>query len=88
MNWIIGIGGSAMDNVVTYRVSGTKEKVKKQLVKEIIKDQANDPGEWVNGTTNIYEITEEKSGRLYGYGCYAYYHLDYTATPEMDVVAL
>lgn len=86
INWIIGIGGNDMDNVVTYRIKGTKEQVKKHIVKAIIKDQANDSKNWNFGTICVNEISERENGKLYGVAVFDFYHYDYTATPEMEVV--
>jgi hypothetical protein len=91
MNWIIGIGGSDCDDVITERVSGTKRQVKKYLKDLVASDRDNDSEGWDYGTTAIdgeSGVEERTNGILYAFGEYDNYHIDYTATPEMDVKVL
>ncbi len=87
-NWLIGISGSNMDNVITYRVSGTSDQVKKHLLALVKESKDADTETWEYGTDNEMEIEQRAGGILYAFGCWADYHDDYTATPEMEVETL
>ena len=84
-NWIIGIGGSDMDDVVTYVVTGTVEQVKQHLVgliqeeRDTIESEASDTYEY--GTEDVSELGDyNMSRKFYGYATYSDCHRDYTAT--------
>lgn len=91
-NWIIGISGSDADDVITYRVYGTKAQVKKCLVDEVKSDkeecETEEYDRWDFGTESSKEVQELPSGKLYAFGCWSDHHNDYTATPEMEVKIL
>ncbi len=85
--WIIGIGGSDEDSVVTYRVIATKEKVKEHLLSLVEKDMDADSDSFEHGTKSTSEIVWQNNGVakcLYAYSCFDSYHKDYTATPEEE----
>ncbi len=87
-NWIIGIGGSNADDVIVYRVFGSKNEVKKHLLSLVKEDKKNDKEIWDFGTSSLKEIDERTDGSFYAFGCYSDYHIDYTASPEMPVEVL
>lgn len=90
--WIIGIGGSDIGNVNTYRVRGTKEEVKAHLFNRVVRDRRNAFAascydEWDFGTESASEVEENHfqiDGLLYAYASYETFHIDYTAIPEAD----
>ncbi len=87
-NWIIGIGGSNMDDVRTYRVIGTTEDVKNHLVSLVNEFKDDDSDSFDYGSTDASSVTEYETeyenGKLYAYACFHDYHIDCTATPEED----
>lgn len=81
-DWIIGICSSAGDGVVILRFTGTKNEVKKKLIKLIKEDKKCDKENWDSGSETVGEIMDNSGGlgyEFYGYGCYYDYHIDYTA---------
>lgn len=80
--YIIGMGGSETDGVNILKVYGTKQQVKKYLVKLVDQDRSNDPDSWEYGTEKIKDVEEKPYGNLYAYGCYSDYHIDYQAVPD------
>lgn len=84
-NWIIGIGGSDIDDVVTYRVFGTKTQVKKELVRLVKEEKRNnDADDWEHGTTKIADIEEVSPDHLYTYACFRDFHVDFSAEAEKE----
>lgn len=83
-NWIIGVSGCEMDDVIISRVYGTEKQVKKHLIKLIKEDKDEDYGRFDYGTTTLKEIEKRSDGSLYGYAVYSRYHNDYVATPEAE----
>ena len=83
--WMLGIGGSEVNNVVMYRFSGTTEQAKKLLFEIIQEDVENDKENYIEGTESIDEIGEDKDGALSGYNsfesCDSEYHIDYRMVP-------
>jgi len=75
-----------MDDVVTYRFTGTEKEAKKHLVSLVKADKKDDKNKWDYGTTTIKEVEENhfEEGKLYAFGCYRSYHMDYTATPDKE----
>lgn len=81
-DWIIGICNTSADGVKLFRFRGTISEVKEKLLSLIKEDQAKDKEIWDYGCENTDDIRAEDNGlgyELYGYGCYADYHIDYTA---------
>lgn len=87
-NWIIGMSGSEWDDVVTYRVFGSKNDVKKHLAALVRESKNENPDCFEYGDTSIKSITERNDGSLYAGATFSSYHNDYTATPEMEVKIL
>lgn len=93
-NWIIAIGGSALDNVLVKRVFGTKEQIKTYLFKLIVerRDENNrgeevaDYGYFEYGTETAEQLTESENGKLYGYNAFTDAHEDFVAVPEVNPV--
>ena len=91
--WIIGIGGSDMDDVKTYLVSGTEEQVKQHLVNLILEDRKTietESGEsFEYGSESIEEIdTFGGHTHFYGSAVYSESHRDYSATLVQNVTEL
>lgn len=83
-NWIVGICSSACDGVITYRVTGSEEQVKKHLLNLVNEDRDHDDEmNWEHGTETLSDITENEKG-WYAYGCYSDYHIDYSAIEEKE----
>ena len=84
-NWIIGIGGTEIDDVETYIVHGTQHAVKKHLL-NLVRDARNeDPNRWDYGITNINGIDVSSFGdHLYAYAVFSNYHIDYSAQMMPD----
>ena len=87
-NWIIGMSGSEWDDVVTERVYGNKHQVKKYLASLVREGKEANIDCFEYGDTTIKDIKERIDGVLYAGSTFSYYHNDYTATPEMEVVNL
>ena len=80
--WIIGVSGSSMDDVVTKIVVGTTDMVKNYLLCEVNNTRADgEPEEWDGGTESVNDIMIHEDGKMYAYGMYRSAHFDYTATP-------
>lgn len=88
MNWIIGCSGSEWDDVICYRVSGTKAQAKKHLASLVREAKRNSDGRFEYGDTAAKDVTERKDGTLYAGATFRSCHDDYTATPEMEVEVL
>lgn len=88
-DWIIGISGSNMDDVVVYTYKGTKDQVKEVLLRIALRnaqeETKNDPHYFDFGTTDIDEVRELPNGRFYAFNCFTDCHEDYTATPVESV---
>ena len=90
-DWIIGICSSGADGVDLYRFRGSKNDVKKKLLSLINEDRANDEECWDYGCESLDDICINDNGlgyELSGYGCYADYHIEYTAKEFTHVVSL
>ena len=85
--WIIGLSGSEWDDVVTYRVTGTKAQVKRHLA-GIVKQDKKESSTFDYGDDTVKKVREMADGRLYAGTTYNQCHADYTATPEMEPVTL
>ena len=83
--WIIGMSGSDADDVITYRVVGTKKQVKKHLINCIKDDRDEDRDNFEYGTTAMKDLETRYDGSIYGYTCFSDHHNDFTATPEVPV---
>lgn len=79
--WIIGIANSVNEEVFIERVYGSKEKVKKYLIRQAAIDRENNKANWVTGTESS-ERVKESNGALYAVGCYKNYKVLYSAVPE------
>ena len=90
-DWIIGVSGSDMDDVVVYKFTGTVDDAKNKLVDLVYderKERQNDDFyDWDFGTESVKDISVSPRGKLYAFGCYRDYHTDYTATP-LDLVMM
>ncbi len=87
-DWIIGVGGSELDDVLVFKFTGTVRQAKLKLLDMIKEDRAGEEfQDWWSGTENIEEIQEFANGRLYAYGCWDNYHIDYSATPTDAIEA-
>lgn len=83
--WIIGISGSEMDDVVTYRVTGTEAAVKEHLAGLVKYDETENPEHFDYGDTKVSDVKElQKGKKFYAGATFSSYHNDYTATLEMD----
>lgn len=92
--YIVGIGGSDMDTIDTYRVVGTEEQIRKHLAKVCVEigSEENDAAGTFKPEDIIY------NGELYSIkiaeGCFAGYvnfndsHVDITARPEGTLIYL
>ena len=84
--WIIGLGGSELDDVIVYKFTGTTEDAKQKLIDLINKERENhDPDDWEFGCDSVEDVATCSGGKLYAYGCWRNFHTDYTATP-LDIV--
>ena len=89
MIWIIGISGSHMDNVFTYRVEGNEEQVRKHLFELVEEDRESETySTWERGTESIDDVVPIGDNRLYAFGRWDDYHNDYTATPQEEIMIL
>lgn len=87
MNWLIGIGGSDLDDVITYRVTGDKEQVKRHL-RELVKEAVDEDRENLDYADTLKTIKADSNGVFHAGACFSDYHRDYTATPEMEPIVL
>lgn len=86
-NWIIGIGGNDLDNVIIKRVYGTARQAAEFVMQIVETDKRADKDSWDYGTecAEEMEITES---RIYAYNVFNHYHIDYVAVPEPPVIKL
>lgn len=84
-DWIIGISGSELSDVITEIVHGTTDEVKNYLVTCVQSDRDGDKDEWDSGTENTSEVSYNDDGTLYAFGNYKGYHMDYTARPLVSL---
>jgi hypothetical protein len=87
MVYIIGISGSEMNNVRTYRISGTEDAVKHHIMNEVNNLRYEDEGCYDYGTESIDEI-ETRGNVLYAYIVFSDAHYDITATPDSEPLIL
>ena len=90
-DWIIGICCTESDGVKLFRFYGSKDEMKEKLLSLINEDRKNDKECWDYGCECLDDISVEDNGlgyELYGYGCYANYHIDYTAKEFAHVESL
>ena len=88
-NWIIAIGGSAIDGVLVKRVFGTQQQVAEHLFRIVETDRNNiDCFVFDFGTKNVNDICLCNSGALYAYSSFNDCHIDYIASPEGRVINL
>ena len=80
-DWIIVIGGTEVDDVLVYKFTGTDYQVRRKLLQMVLNDMENDKEAWDYGTDKLEEIVVQNDGRVYAYGVYYDYHIDYAATP-------
>lgn len=78
-NWIIGVCCTESDGVFIYRIYGSREQVKEKLLELVKQDQESNLESWDYGTETVEDIEERGLNELYAYGCYADYHIDYSA---------
>ena len=85
--WIIGRGGSMLDDVTTEVIEGSREQVKAYLCGLVNKDKNTEyddfhfVGDWNGGTELPKDVEEMNDGRLYAKADWENCHNDYTATP-------
>ena len=85
-DWIIADCNSDQDGINFYRFYGSVEEVKKKLVEMVMFDMNEDKESWDFGTENTEDVTVfPNEDELYAYGCYSYYHIDYTARKFMNL---
>jgi len=80
-DWIIGVGGSELDNVIVYKFTGTTDDAKQKLIDMVNSDREHDLDDWDFGNESVADVATFAGGKLYAYGCWRSYHIDYTATP-------
>lgn len=85
-NWIIGISGSDMDNVYTYRVNATKEEAEKLLKAHMEKDKQEHID--IYNDEVFYEKENDGQKVMYGCTCFVDHHNDYTATPDSSPITI
>lgn len=78
--WILGIGGSEVDDVVTELLRGTLKQALKYMLKAVKNDRGNDPDKWENGAETLDDIHETRKGHYCASGNYYDYHIDYSIT--------
>ena len=84
-DWIIGISGSDMNNVMTQIVTGTTDQVRRFLLDCVFCDRDGDEDNWDSGCDCLDDITYNDDGTLYAFGVYKDCHMDYTARPVSSV---
>ena len=84
-NWIIGINGSDSDGVDIQKVYGTKEQVKKELLRRVYELRDCDQDGYDLGTEDIEQIEEREDGHLVAYICFSDFHFDLEAVKETDI---
>ena len=78
--WIVAIGNSEINNVITELVKGNKAQVKTYLADLVKEDRdMGDEAQWVDGTERPADVEEREDGTLYADGKYKSYHIDYVA---------
>ena len=85
LTWLIGISGSEMYDVTTYKVTGSIAAVKDYLVSLVKAAREADPEAFGYGTTSVDEVSEVSNGtnkKFYAEATFSCYHNDYTATQE------
>ena len=89
--WIIGVGGSLMDDVRVFTFTGTKKQAKQKLLDMVNEDRREEEAcngeEWWSGTESVDEVDEQADDHLYAYACWDNYHIDYSATPVNKMYA-
>lgn len=89
--WIIGIGGSEMDDVITYTVKGTEHQVKKHLA-SLVREDAKESDWFEGGDTRIKDISYRNScspdDGFYAVCMFGDHHNDYTAIPLKEPMIL
>ncbi|MBQ7428400.1 hypothetical protein [Butyrivibrio sp.] len=86
VDWIVGISGSDMDDVIVKVITGTTNTVKRHLLTEaqnIRADRKND--HWGSGAETVDDINVHGDGKLYACACFRDCHFDLTATPMSNV---
>jgi len=71
-----------------FKVIGTELMVKKYLAKKVRDAVAADEAHFSKGSTFSRDITVDKDGVINGYAKFSYYHITYTASPEMEPINL
>ena len=84
-DWIIGIGGTEVDDVIVYKFTGTVTQAKEMILKLIKEDINEDRDVYDSGTDELEDITVSSNGRIYGWACFSDYHIDYSATPMSEI---
>jgi len=86
VDWIVGISGSDMDDVIVKVVTGTTDAVKRHLLMEVQNIRADgEDDRWDSGTEKVEDINVHDDGKLYACACFSDCHFDLTATPMSNV---
>ncbi len=84
VEWLVGISGSELNDVICSIVTGTTEQVKRYLVNCVQSDRYDngvDSDTYKSGTENTSEVEVRNDGSLHANAMYRNYHMDYTAKP-------
>lgn len=86
VDWIVGISGSDMDDVIVKVVTGTTDAVKRHLLMEVQNIRADgEYDDWDSGAETVDDINVHDDGKLYTCACFRDCHFDLTATPMSNV---
>ncbi|MBQ6416372.1 MAG: hypothetical protein IJJ65_09005, partial [Butyrivibrio sp.] len=86
VDWIVGISGSDMDDVIVKVITGTTDAVKRHLLMEVQNIRADGEDDWWDsGTEKVEDIKVRDDGKLYACACFSDCHFDLTATPMSNV---
>ena len=76
--WIITVANTSIDGVAIYKANGTKDEIKKTLIKLALKDKACDSEMYEKGVETVDDI-KDKGREMNAFSDYHDYHIDYTA---------
>lgn len=80
--WLVGIGGSNLDEVMMHLYAGTKFEVKQYLAKLIKENAKIAEFDYVVDSYSTMETIEERTNNhIYGYLATNQFHLDFSAHP-------
>lgn len=86
-NWVIAKCCSGADGVSVYPCYGTKNQVKRYMMKLIREERACNKGDYEFGTNSVKELEGNHlaEGELYGVNCFYDCHTDYSAYRMSDL---